>query len=75
MILNSSVVMALDEDPEGWRKMPNVWDWDDNDNECSNINIARLRDKYYHAKTIIWRLVLYNALLQREGLVLENQAS
>jgi hypothetical protein len=72
--LSSSATTALDENLKGWRKMLNDWDWDDNDYECSNINIARMRDKYYRAKHILWRPVLYNALLQGEGLVLVNQA-
>jgi len=73
--LSSYIVMALDENLEGWRKTLNDWDWDDSDYECSNINIARVRDKYYCAKKLIWRPVLYNALLQGEALMSESQSS
>ena len=45
-----------------WRKMLNDWDWDDDDHQSENINVARMRAKYYGAKYIIHRPVLYYAL-------------
>ncbi len=55
---------ALSDNLENWRKMLNDWDWDDNDHLTPNINIARMRGKYYGAKYIIFRPTLRYALLQ-----------
>jgi hypothetical protein len=64
----SSTMMAiLDENLEDWRRMLNDWDWDDNDYESPNINVARMRGKYYGAKYIIWRPAVHYALLQAGG--------
>lgn len=62
---SSDTMMAvLSENLEDWRKMLNDWDWDDNNHESPNINIARMRGKYYGAKYIIWRPALQHALIQ-----------
>lgn len=55
---SDSITSALDDNLENWRKMLNEWDWDDDDHESPNINIARMRGKYYGAKYIIWRPML-----------------
>lgn len=61
----SATMMAiLDENLEDWRKMLNDWDWDDDEHESPNINVARMRGKYYGAKYIIWRPAVHYALLQ-----------
>lgn len=67
---SDSVMKALDGIVEetrtgAWKE--SGWDWDDNDHESPNINIARLRGKYYGAKYIIWRPALQYALLQAAG--------
>ncbi|OQV07394.1 Fungal Zn2-Cys6 binuclear cluster domain-containing protein [Cladophialophora immunda] len=61
---SDSIMSALDDNLENWRKMLNDWDWDDNDHESPNINVARMRGKYYGAKYIIWRPTLRFALTQ-----------
>ncbi|EXJ63224.1 hypothetical protein A1O7_03671 [Cladophialophora yegresii CBS 114405] len=61
---SDSIMSALDDNLENWRKMLNDWDWDDNDHEHPNINVARMRGKYYGAKYIIWRPTLRFALSQ-----------
>ncbi|EXJ75519.1 uncharacterized protein A1O5_00025 [Cladophialophora psammophila CBS 110553] len=61
---SDSIMSALDDNLENWRKMLNDWDWDDNDHESPNINVARMRGKYYGAKYIIWRPTLRYALSQ-----------
>lgn len=61
---SDTMMLVLSENLEDWRKMLNDWDWDDNDHESPNINIARMRGKYYGAKYIIWRPALQHALMQ-----------
>ncbi|KIX10658.1 uncharacterized protein Z518_01742 [Rhinocladiella mackenziei CBS 650.93] len=70
-----SLMAILDENLEDWRKMLNDWDWDDNDHESSNINIARMRGKYYGAKYIIWRPAVQYALSQVGGPTGNDQTS
>jgi len=50
---SDTMMLVLSENLEDWRKMLNDWDWDDNNHESPNINIARMRGKYYGAKYII----------------------
>ena len=61
---SDSIMSALDTNLENWRRLLADWDWDDNDHEDPNINVARMRGKYYGAKYIIWRPTLRFALLQ-----------
>ena len=56
------MIDILNTNIDEWRKMLNDWDWDDNDHQSENINVARMRAKYYGAKYIIHRPVLYYAL-------------
>jgi hypothetical protein len=56
------VIEILNTNVDSWRKMLNDWDWDDDDHQSEDINVARMRAKYYGAKYIIHRPVLYNAL-------------
>lgn len=65
---SSTIMSILDENLEDWRKMLNDWDWDDRDHESPNINVARMRGKYYGAKYIIWRPAVQYALQQAEVL-------
>ena len=51
----SALLEILNENLENWRKMLGDWDWDDNEYESADINIARMRAKYYGAKYIIHR--------------------
>ena len=61
---SDTMMVALDQNLEDWRKMLNDWDWDDDDHQSPNVNMARMRGKYYGAKYIIWRPALYHALMQ-----------
>lgn len=48
-----------------WRKsLPDHMNWDDDDPPSSDINVARLRAKYYGARYIIYRPLLHYALHQ-----------
>ena len=59
-----TMVTSLDTNLEAWRSLLNDWDWDDDDHEDPNINVARMRGKYYGGKYIIWRPTLRHALDQ-----------
>ena len=59
-----SVIETLNTNINEWRKMLKDWDWDDDDHQSENINVARMRAKYYGAKYIIYRPVLNYALRQ-----------
>jgi hypothetical protein len=56
------VIDILNTNIDSWRTMLNDWDWNDNDHQSENINVARMRAKYYGAKYIIHRPILYYAL-------------
>ncbi|KAL2428874.1 hypothetical protein ABEF95_008857 [Exophiala dermatitidis] len=71
---SSTIMSILDENLEDWRKMLNDWDWDDEDHESPNINVARMRGKYYGAKYIIWRPAVKYALQQAEAAYRERQS-
>lgn len=48
---------------ELWRKsLPDIMKWSDRDPPSSDINTARMRAKYYGARYIIHRPLLYHAL-------------
>lgn len=57
-----TVINILGSNLEEWRKVLADWDWDDDDHESTDINVARMRGKYYGAKYIIHRAALYWAL-------------
>jgi hypothetical protein len=56
------IMGTLDDNLENWRNLLNDWNWDDNDHMSSDINVARMRAKYYGAKYIIHRPALQYAL-------------
>jgi hypothetical protein len=56
------IMRTLDDNLENWRNLLNDWNWDDNDHMSSDINVARMRAKYYGAKCIIHRPALQYAL-------------
>ena len=56
------MIGILNTNIDAWRKMLSDFDWDDNEHQSENINAARMRAKYYGAKYIIHRPVLYHAL-------------
>ena len=58
------LISALDKNLEAWRRTLGDFGWDDRDHEHSNINVARMRGKYYGAKYIIWRPILRYELTQ-----------
>ena len=53
---------VLDTNLDSWRGMLNDWDWAEDDHQSHNINVARMRAKYYGAKYIIHRPALHYAL-------------
>ena len=56
------MIEILNTNVNEWRSMLSDWDWSDDDHQSENINVARMRAKYYGAKYIIHRPVLYYAL-------------
>jgi hypothetical protein len=60
---SSSVQETLSMNLELWRSsLPDTMNWKDNDPPASDINAARMRAKYYGARYIIHRPLLYHAL-------------
>ena len=55
-------IEILNTNVDEWRSMLNDWNWSDDDHQSENVNVARMRAKYYGAKYIIHRPVLYYAL-------------
>jgi hypothetical protein len=55
---------VLDLNLEDWRRLLGDWEWNDNNHESSDIQVSRMRGKYYGAKYIIWRPTLRYALEQ-----------
>jgi hypothetical protein len=54
---------ALSKNLEKWRdSLPEVLKWKDTDPPSKDINVARMRAKYYGARYIIHRPLLYHAL-------------
>ena len=52
----------LDTNLDSWRGMLKDWDWDEDDHQSTDINVARMRAKYYGAKYITHRPALQYAL-------------
>ncbi|CRG90473.1 Estradiol 17-beta-dehydrogenase 11 [Talaromyces islandicus] len=62
---SSSVLEILGMNLDFWRKsLPDHMNWDEDDPPSSDINVARLRAKYYGARYIIYRPLLHYALHQ-----------
>ncbi|KAJ5102946.1 hypothetical protein N7532_003475 [Penicillium argentinense] len=60
---SSSVQEALSQNLDLWRNsLPDVMNWKDEDPPAEDINSARMRAKYYGARYIIHRPLLYHAL-------------
>ncbi|KAJ5791330.1 transcriptional regulator family: Fungal Specific TF [Penicillium psychrosexuale] len=60
---SSTVQEALSLNLDLWRKsLPQSMQWDENDPPANEINAARMRAKYYGARYIIHRPLLYHAL-------------
>ena len=57
-----NILDILNDNADSWRGMLNDWDWDDDDHQSTNINVARMRAKYYGAKYIINRPALHYLL-------------
>ena len=56
------VIHALIRNLEAWRKTLADLDWDDDDHQSDDINVARMRAKYYGAKYLIHRPGMEHAL-------------
>lgn len=67
-----TIMGVLDENLENWRRILNNWSWDDDDHESPDINVARMRGKYYGGKYIVWRPAVHYALLISEGLLKDH---
>lgn len=72
---SNTLMAALNQNLEDWRKMLDDWDWNDDDHESPDINVARMRGKYYGAKYIIWRPAVKYTLLQLEAAMNKEQAA
>ncbi|KAJ5365084.1 hypothetical protein N7517_007970 [Penicillium concentricum] len=60
---SSTVQEALSLNLDLWRKsLPQSMQWEENDPPANEINAARMRAKYYGARYIIHRPLLYHAL-------------
>ncbi|KAJ5087998.1 hypothetical protein N7456_011614 [Penicillium angulare] len=60
---SSSVQEALSMNLDLWRdSLPNIMKWKDEDPPATEINAARMRAKYYGARYIIHRPLLFHAL-------------
>lgn len=60
---SSSVQEALSQNLDLWRfSLPDIMIWKDEDPPAKEINAARMRAKYYGARYIIHRPLLYHAL-------------
>ncbi|KAJ6123307.1 hypothetical protein N7512_005772 [Penicillium capsulatum] len=60
---SSNVQEALSMNLNLWRNsLPDIMGWNDKDPPASDINAARMRAKYYGARYIIHRPLLYHAL-------------
>ena len=57
-----SLVEILETNLQSWRGMLGDWDWDDDDHQSEQINMARMRAKYYGARYIINRPLLHYCL-------------
>lgn len=65
---STSVQEALSVNLESWREnLPDIMKWKDDEEPASDINTARLRAKYYGARYIIHRPLLYHALHHFKG--------
>jgi len=65
---STSVQKALSVNLESWRRsLPDMMKWKDEEEPASDINTARLRAKYYGARYIIHRPLLYHALHHFKG--------
>ncbi|RMZ86096.1 hypothetical protein DV737_g75, partial [Chaetothyriales sp. CBS 132003] len=70
-----SLIDILDENMENWRRMLGDWDWDDNKYESPDINVARMRAKYYGGKYIIHRPCLQWLLTDSVPVIPRSQHS
>ncbi|KAJ5051290.1 hypothetical protein NUH16_003071 [Penicillium rubens] len=60
---SSNVQEALSLNLDGWREsLPDSMQWDESDPPANEINAARMRAKYYGARYIIHRPLLYHVL-------------
>jgi hypothetical protein len=60
---------------ERWRSQLGSFNWDDNHHKSNDINVARMRAKYFDAKYIIHRRTLAHALYHLSGNTPRNQPS
>lgn len=73
---SSNVQEVLSMNLDLWRNhLPDVMQWKDSDPPASDINVARMRGKYYGARYIIHRPLLYHALHLAGSTALEELKS
>lgn len=61
------VIESLNVNLEAWRSSLGDWNWNDREHKSTDINVARMRGKYYGAKYIIHRPALRYLLALRAG--------
>jgi hypothetical protein len=61
------VIESLNINLEAWRSSLKDWNWNDREHKSADINVARMRAKYYGAKYIIHRPALRYLLTLRTG--------
>jgi hypothetical protein len=61
------VIESLNVNLEAWRSSLGNWNWNDREHKSIDINVARMRGKYYGAKYIINRPALGYLLALRAG--------
>lgn len=62
-----SMQRVLENNLESWRATLGTWNWDEDHHKSHDINVARMRGKYYGAKYIIHRPTLAYALYHLSG--------
>lgn len=56
------LVKVLETALHGWKSILADWDWEEDDYQSEDINVARMRAKYYGARYIINRPILHYCL-------------
>jgi hypothetical protein len=70
-----TVQRVLEENLESWRSSLGAFNWEDAHHRSHDINVARMRAKYYGAKYIIHRPALAFALYHLSGSTPKNRPS
>lgn len=69
------IMAMLNENLDGWKEQLGELDWNDWNYKSSDINVARMRAKYYGAKYLIHRPALRYLLATRSGIGSANSST